>query len=239
MDPTAGSNGKTIGPHLKLIQLWILDGPPPDFTPIQLHPRRVLLSRQSRDHNQPSAIPAVLLHDLTFISLSHCFHCQASEATSPSRLLMSQVAAVPAPSLGFVKMEERKRVATSEEAAPPAKRQATMANGPTSDEKAEPIKFGALMSPWQVELDVRTFDKRLALYPFCSSRLTLSFSRRLSKRMLLYDKCARTSAKKSILSSNWLPWKRTQNIMTVIFASSMHGSLRYIHCIQRSPCLRC
>jgi E3 ubiquitin-protein ligase BRE1 len=57
----------------------------------------------------------------------------------------------------IVKMEDRKRASDHDEsAAPPPKRQATMTNG--EGDKSDVSRLGAVTSPWQVELDVRSFS---------------------------------------------------------------------------------
>jgi hypothetical protein len=57
---------------------------------------------------------------------------------------------------------DRKRAAVSgdldDSAAPPLKKQATIANGTGSGEAADAPKFGSINSSWQVDLEVREFD---------------------------------------------------------------------------------
>jgi E3 ubiquitin-protein ligase BRE1 len=68
-----------------------------------------------------------------------------------------EAAAVSVPPLGLVKMEDRKRASTSDhhdDSAPPAKRQATNANGPAAESAADGVRFGTHGSPWQTELEV-------------------------------------------------------------------------------------
>lgn len=68
-----------------------------------------------------------------------------------------EAAVVSVPPLGLVKMEDRKRASASDhhdDSAPPAKRQATNANGPSAESAGDGVKFGTHGSPWQTELEV-------------------------------------------------------------------------------------
>lgn len=61
--------------------------------------------------------------------------------------------------VGLVKMEDsRKRPASAaveqDDSVPPPKRQATLSNGASSEDKADVPRFGTVNTPWQVDLDV-------------------------------------------------------------------------------------
>ena len=73
------------------------------------------------------------------------------------------VATIPAAlPVGKAKMDnDRKRAAAAgdldDSAAPPLKKQVTMANGAASGEAADAPKFGSINSTWQVDLEVCDF----------------------------------------------------------------------------------
>jgi hypothetical protein len=76
---------------------------------------------------------------------------------------MSVATFQPALPVGKPKMDnDRKRAAVSgdfdDSAAPPLKKQVTMANGTGSGEAADAPKFGSINSSWQVDLEVRELN---------------------------------------------------------------------------------